>query len=64
MKLASYNPRIIIGSMLVTLLLVAVIQNSNKVTLSFVSFHFQLPLFLVVSISAVVGLAIGRLLKR
>lgn len=63
MKLTKYNLRIVLGAVLLTLLLVAILQNSNKVTLSFIAVHIQLPLFLIIAISAVVGLAIGRLLR-
>ena len=62
MKLTKNSFQLMIGATLLTLLLVAVFQNSNEVTLSFIAFQFQLPLFLVVSISAVFGLVIGRLL--
>lgn len=63
MKLTKCNLRIVLGAVLLTLLLVAILQNSNKVTLSFIAVHIQLPLFLIIAISAVVGLAIGRLLR-
>ena len=54
------NTRIILGSVLLTLLIV---QNSRGVTLSFVAVHIQLPLFLIIAISAVAGFGIGRLLR-
>lgn len=63
MKLNKQNTRIILGSVLLTLLIVLIFQNSKEVTLSFVSVHVQLPLFLIIAISAVVGFGIGRLLR-
>ncbi len=63
MKLTKQTTRIIFGSVLLTLLIVLVFQNSQEVTLSFVAVRIQLPLFLVIAISAVVGLGIGRLLR-
>lgn len=62
MKLTKQNTGIILGSVLLTLLLVLIFQNSREVTLSFIAVHIQLPLFLVIAISAVVGFGIGRLL--
>jgi uncharacterized integral membrane protein len=63
MKLTKQNTRIIVGSALLTLLIVLIFQNSREVTLSFVAVHIQLPLFLVIAISAVAGFGIGRLLR-
>ncbi len=63
MKLTKQNTSLILGSVLLTLLLVLIFQNSREVTLSFVAVHIQLPLFLVIAISAVVGFGIGRLLR-
>jgi uncharacterized integral membrane protein len=63
MKLTKSNLRLILGAVLLTLLIVAAIQNSSQVTLSFVVVHFQLPLFLVILISALIGFGIGRLLR-
>jgi uncharacterized integral membrane protein len=62
-KLTKQNTRIILGSVLLTLLVVLIFQNSREVTLSFVAVHIQLPLFLVIAISAVAGFGIGRLLR-
>jgi hypothetical protein len=45
MRLTKNNLHLVLGAVLLTLLLVAVFQNSNKVTLSFIAFQFQLPLF-------------------
>lgn len=63
MKLTKQNTRIILGSVLLTLLVVLIFQNSREVTLSFVAVHIQLPLFLVIAISAVAGFGIGQLLR-
>ncbi|HAQ57628.1 MAG TPA: hypothetical protein DEA16_03130 [Opitutae bacterium] len=63
MKLNKQNTRIIIGSVLLTLLIVLIFQNSKEVTLSFIAVHIQLPLFLIIAISAVAGFGIGRLLR-
>ena len=63
MKLNKQNTRIIIGSVLLTLLIVLIFQNSKEVTLSFIALHIQLPLFLIIAISAVAGFGIGRLLR-
>jgi len=46
-----------------TLLIVLIFQNSKEVTLSFIAVHIQLPLFLIIAISAVAGFGIGRLLR-
>ena len=63
MKLTKRNTRLILGSVLLTLLIVLVFQNSREVTLSFVAVQVQLPLFLVLAISAVAGFGVGRLLR-
>ena len=63
MKLTKQNTRIILGSVLLTLLIVLIFQNSREVTLSFIAVHIQLPLFLIIAISAVAGFGIGRLLR-
>jgi|SaaInlStandDraft_1057018.scaffolds.fasta_scaffold231485_2 uncharacterized integral membrane protein len=63
MKLTKQNTRIILGSVLLTLLIVLISQNSKEVTLSFIAVHIQLPLFLIIAISAVAGFGIGRLLR-
>jgi len=62
MKL-SKNVRIVVGAVLLTLLAVVILQNSGRVTLTFVNMHFQLPVFLVILISAAIGLGVGWLMK-
>tara|TARA_B110000285_G_scaffold108772_1_gene123497 strand:+ start:4130 stop:4330 length:201 start_codon:yes stop_codon:yes gene_type:complete len=63
MKLTKQNSRIMFGSALLTLVMVLIFQNSKEVTLSFVAVQIQLPLFLIIAISAVAGFGIGRLLR-
>jgi uncharacterized integral membrane protein len=62
-KLSKKNVRIAIGAILATLLVVVLLQNSAAVTLRLITWQLQLPLFVVVLISALIGLAIGWLLK-
>jgi uncharacterized integral membrane protein len=63
MKLTKQNSRIIFGLALLTLVMVLIFQNSKEVTLSFVALQIQLPLFLIIAISAVTGFGIGCLLR-
>lgn len=63
MQLTKKNVRIIVGAVLVTLLIVVLIQNSHSVTLTFIAARFNVPLFVLVLISAAIGVGIGWLLK-
>ncbi|MEZ7843124.1 MAG: LapA family protein [Opitutales bacterium] len=63
MKLTKQNSRIIFGLALLTLVMALIFQNSKEVTLSFVAVQIQLPLFLIIAISAVAGFGIGCLLR-
>lgn len=63
MNITKKNLRITLGAVLATLLIVVLLQNSSAVTLSLIVWKLQMPLFVVVLLSAVVGLGIGWLLK-
>lgn len=63
MKITKKNVRITIGAVLATLLIVVLVQNSTAVTLRLVAWRLEMPLFIVVLLSALIGLAIGWLLK-
>ena len=53
-----------IVAILVTLLVTLLIQNSGSVTVSFISMHLQLPLFVVVLLSVLLGWIISLLFGR
>lgn len=63
MKLTKKNARISIGAVLAIFLLIVLVQNSSAVTLRLISWQLEMPLFIVVLLSALIGLAIGWLLK-
>lgn len=63
MNITKKNLRIAIGAVLTTLLIVVLVQNSTAVTLRLVTWRLEMPLFIVVLLSALIGLAIGWLLK-
>ena len=64
MGLSKKNTRLTVGGALVALLLVLMIQNSAATSLHFIFVRFELPLFLVVLLSAAIGFGIGWLLRR
>lgn len=63
MHIAKKNVRIGLGAALATLLIVVLVQNSSAVTLRLIAWQLTLPLFVVVLLSALIGLAIGWLIK-
>lgn len=63
MNITKKNVRITVGAVLATLLLVVLLQNSSGVTLRLIVWKLQMPLFVVVLLSALIGVAIGWLLK-
>lgn len=63
MKMTKKNVRITVGAVLATLLIVVLVQNSVAVTLRLITLRLEMPLFVVVLLSALIGLAIGWLLK-
>lgn len=63
MQLTKKNMRITLGAVLATLLIIIVLQNSFAVTLRLIAWKLQMPLFVVVLGSALIGFAIGWLLK-
>lgn len=63
MDITKKNMRITVGAVLATLLIVMLLQNSSGVTLRFLIWKLQMPLFVVLLLSALIGVAIGWLLK-
>ena len=63
MNFSKKNLRIATGAVLATLLVVVLVQNSTAVALRLITWRIEMPLFVVVLLSALVGLAIGWLLK-
>lgn len=57
------NIRIALAAILVTILVTLLIQNSESVTISFISIHLQMPLFVVVLIAVLFGWILGRLVR-
>lgn len=63
MKFTKKNIRISVGIALAVLLITLLVQNSAVVTLRLLVWQMQIPAFGVVLLSAVIGFAIGWLLK-
>jgi len=57
------NLRIGLAAILLVLLVTLLIQNSGAVTISFISIHMQMPLFVVVILSVLLGWVMGRLIR-
>lgn len=64
MSLMPKNVRLVLLVVLITLLVVGAVQNSASVPVSLVAFQFELPLFLVILGSALIGFGLGRLMRR
>ena len=57
------NIRVATVAVLLTVLITLLIQNSETVTISFISIHVQMPLFVVVIIAMLLGWLLGRLIR-
>jgi uncharacterized integral membrane protein len=48
---------------LLTILVSLLFQNSDSVTVSFISMHLQMPLFVLVTLATLLGWLIGRMVR-
>jgi uncharacterized integral membrane protein len=58
------DPKLIAGGILLVLLLVFVFQNTETTTVDFLMFDIEAPLWVMLGITAVVGMLIGYLAGR
>lgn len=58
------EPRLIGGLVLVVLLVVFVVQNTDSVTMNFLFFSWDSRLWVMLAITAVIGMLIGYLAGR
>ncbi len=56
------NSRVLVGGLLVILALVFIFSNRESATVSFLTIDFRWPLWLLMAVMVVTGMAIGALL--
>lgn len=58
------DPKLIAGLVLLAVLLVFVFQNTDSSTIHFLVFDFEAPLWIMLGLTALVGVVIGYLAGR